>query len=132
VEDHARSGATYERFALLGNNLGLLGSRQSAPGFLAALAAMARPGARLIAQGTDPYMTTDELHRGYHNRNRAAGRLPGQLRLRVRYRDLATEWFDYLLCTADELVEVVAPSDWRVVDVDDADAPFYVATLALG
>jgi SAM-dependent methyltransferase len=131
VEEHAASGATYDRFALLGNNLGLLGSRESAPRFLAALAAMARPGARLVGQGTSPYPSTDELHLAYHDRNRAAGRLPGQLRVRVRYRDLATEWFDYLLCTPNELAEVVAPTAWRLAGVDDADAPFYVATLVL-
>ena len=131
VQEHAASGATYDRFALLGNNLGLLGSPEEAPGLLRALAAMARPGARVVAQGTIPYSTTDDLHTAYHDRNRAAGRMPGQLRLRVRYRNLATEWFDYLLCTPEELAGLLAPTPWRLADVDDADAPFYVATLTL-
>jgi len=131
VAEHAASGAAYDRFALLGNNLGLLGSREAAPGFLAALAAMARPGARIVAQGTDPYGGTDELHLAYHARNRERGRMGGQLRVRVRYRNLATEWFDYLLCTPAELDEVLAPTAWRLESVDDADAPFYVATLVL-
>jgi SAM-dependent methyltransferase len=131
VEEHAASGARYDRFALLGNNLGLLGSRERAPVFLGALAAMARPGARVIAQGTIPFGTTDELHLAYHERNRAAGRMPGQLRVRVRYRDLATEWFDYLLCTPEEAAGLLGSTPWRLADVDDADAPFYVVTLIL-
>jgi SAM-dependent methyltransferase len=131
VDEHAASGATYDRFALLGNNLGLLASSERAPEFLGALAAMARPGASIVAQGTIPYSTTDDLHLAYHERNRAAGRMPGQLRVRVRYRDLATAWFDYLLCTPEELAGLVASTPWRVADVDDADAPFYVATLVL-
>ena len=131
VAEHVASGARYDRFALFGNNVGLLGSRESAPGFLGALAAMARPGARIIAQGTDPYGGTDELHLAYHARNRAAGRMGGELRVRVRYRDLATEWFDYLLCTPEELAGLTRSTAWRLDDVDDADAPFYVATLML-
>ena len=132
VADHARdAGPTYDCFALFGNNLGLLGSREEAPAFLEALAAMARPGARIVAQGTDPYATTDELHLAYHKRNLALGRMGGQLRLRVRYRDLATDWFDYLLCTPDELDLLVGGTPWRVEEIDDADSPFYVAVLRL-
>ncbi|HEX6871815.1 MAG TPA: class I SAM-dependent methyltransferase [Micromonosporaceae bacterium] len=132
VDEHAeRAASAYDCFAMFGNNLGLLESRQRAPGFLAALAAMARPGATIIAQGTDPYRTTDELHTAYHGRNRRLGRMPGQLRLRVRYRNLATAWFDYLLCSPEELAELVHASPWRVADVDQADQPFYLATLGL-
>ncbi|HEY3006797.1 MAG TPA: methyltransferase domain-containing protein [Micromonosporaceae bacterium] len=131
VDEHSQAGRRYDSFLLLGNNLGLLEGRERAPGFLAALAAMARPGARVVAQGTMPYATTDPVHIAYHERNRRLGRMGGQLRVRVRYRDLATGWFDYLLCTPDELAELVAGSPWRLADVDEADAPQYVAVLAL-
>jgi SAM-dependent methyltransferase len=131
VAQHVASGLRYDRFALFGNNVGLLGSKQSAPRFLDALAAMSQPGARIVAQGTDPYRGTDELHLAYHARNRAAGRMGGELRVRVRYRNLAPEWFDYLLCTPEELAGLTRSTAWRVENVDDADAPFYVATLAL-
>jgi hypothetical protein len=131
VDEHARVGPRYDTFLLLGNNLGLLESRGRAPRFLAALAAMARPGAQIVAQGTDPYGTTDPVHVGYHELNRRRGRLGGQLRLRLRYRDVATDWFDYLVCSVDELAQLVAGTPWRLVDVDTADAPFYLATLRL-
>lgn len=91
VDEHARDGRRYDSFLLLGNNLGLLEGRERAPAFLAA---MARPGARVVAQGTAPYGTTDPVHRDYHERNRRRGRMGGQLRLRVRHRELATGWFD--------------------------------------
>ena len=132
VDDHARAvGARYDSFGLFGNNLGLLGSRERAPEFLAALAALARPGARIVAQGTDPYGTADEVHLAYHRRNQARGRLAGQLRLRVRHRDLATHWFDFLLASPGELAELVAASAWRIEEIDDGDLPFYVAILRL-
>ncbi|GIF74709.1 hypothetical protein Asi02nite_42270 [Asanoa siamensis] len=132
VDEHAAAaGPTYDTFLLLGNNLGLIGGADRALGFLAALAALARPGAQLIAHGTDPYNTTDPVHVAYHRLNRSRGRLGGQLRLRVRYRELATEWFDYLVCSVDELRELVAGTPWRIADIDNADAPYYLATLEL-
>jgi SAM-dependent methyltransferase len=129
VDEHASGGHRYDTFLLLGNNLGLLEGRERAPAFLAALTRMAGPGARVIAQGTDPYGTTDPVHVGYHELNRRRGRLGGQLRLRLRYRDVATDWFDYLVCSPEELAELVAGSGWRVADIDNTDAPYYLATL---
>jgi SAM-dependent methyltransferase len=130
VDEHATGDRRYDTFALFGNNLGLLESRERAPVFLAALAAMARPGARIVAQGTDPYRTTDPAHLAYHERNRGRGRMAGQLRLRIRYRAMATGWFDYLLCTPDELAGLLAGTAWQLSDVDDGDLPFYVATMS--
>lgn len=129
VDEHARSGRRYDTFLLLGNNLGLLEGRERAPAFLAALAGMASDGAQVIAQGTDPYGTTDPVHVAYHRGNRGRGRLGGQLRLRLRYRELATDWFDYLVCSPEELADLVAGTGWRLADVDTADAPYYLATL---
>jgi SAM-dependent methyltransferase len=125
----AAGGGPYDTFLLLGNNLGLLGGPAAAPAFLGALAALAAPDARIVAQGTDPYATADEVHLRYHERNRRLGRLPGQLRVRVRHRDLATDWFDYLLCPPAELAGLLTGTGWRIEAVDDADPPRYLAVL---
>jgi SAM-dependent methyltransferase len=131
VDSYARSPARYDTFLLLGNNLGLIEGAHRAPVFLAALAQLARPGARIIAHGTDPYGTTDPVHTAYHRRNRDRGRLGGQLRLRLRYRKLCTDWFDYLVCSVGELRSLLAGTAWRLVDVDDTDQPYYLATMEL-
>ncbi|GAA3963112.1 class I SAM-dependent methyltransferase [Actinoplanes auranticolor] len=131
VDAYARSAARYDTFLLLGNNLGLIEGPERAPAFLAALAELARPGARIIAQGTDPYGTTDPVHMAYHQRNRDRGRLGGQLRLRLRYRLLATEWFDYLNCSVEELDGLLAGTRWRLKSVDTEDRPYYLAVMEL-
>ena len=131
VDGYARAAARYDTFLLLGNNLGLLEGPDRAPVFLAALAAVANPGARIIAHGTDPYGTTDPVHVAYHRRNRGLGRLGGQLRLRLRYRLLATEWFDYLVCSPAELADLLDGTRWRLESIDDADRPYYLAVLKL-
>ncbi|GAB2579438.1 hypothetical protein Aab01nite_55250 [Paractinoplanes abujensis] len=127
----AGASARYDTFLLLGNNLGLLEGPERAPVLLAALARLANPGARIIAQGTDPYGTTDTVHVGYHRLNRERGRLGGQLRLRLRYRLLATEWFDYLNCSPAELEELVGGTAWRLKTIDDEDRPYYLAVMEL-
>ena len=127
----ARAETRYDTFLLLGNNLGLLESRERAPVMLDALAALARPGARIVGQGTDPYGTTDPVHVAYHRLNRVRGRLGGQLRVRVRYRLLASEWFDYLVCSADELASLLDGTRWRLASIDDADRPYYLAVMEL-
>ena len=131
VDAYASASARYDTFLLLGNNLGLLENAERAPVFLAALARLANPGARIIAQGTDPYGTTDPVHVGYHQRNREKGRLGGQLRLRLRYRLLATAWFDYLNCSVAELDALLAGTRWRLTAIDDADRPYYLAVMEL-
>jgi SAM-dependent methyltransferase len=131
VDEHAGAGHRYDTFLLLGNNLGLLEGRERAPEFLAALARMAGPGAQVVAQGTDPYGTTDPIQVAYHEDNRRRGRLGGQLRLRLRYRELTTDWFDYLVCSPAELADLVAGTGWRLADIDNTDAPYYLATLTL-
>ncbi len=99
----------FDTFLMLGNNLGLLGGAEQAPRFLDALASMARPGAAAIGETLNPYRTNDPDHLRYHDDNRALGRLPGQLRLRVRHAQLATPWMEYLFCTPEELESISPP-----------------------
>ncbi|HWS37207.1 MAG TPA: class I SAM-dependent methyltransferase [Actinoplanes sp.] len=131
VDEFSRATVRYDTFLLLGNNLGLLESPERAPVLLAALARLAAPGARIVAQGTDPYGTTDPLHVAYHRDNRARGRLGGQLRLRLRYREVATDWFDYLNCSAGELRALLDGTGWRLKSIDDRDHPYYLAVMEL-
>jgi SAM-dependent methyltransferase len=124
-----RHTGRYDTFLLWCNNLGLLGSPAEAPAFLRALGALAAPSARIIGQGTNPYATDDPVHLAYQQRNREAGRLPGQLRVRIRYRARATDWFDYLLCSPDELRTLTGGTGWHVEDVDETEPARYTAVL---
>ena len=134
VSDLAASGPEpFDTFLMLGNNLGLLGGPAGAPPVLAALAAMAAPGACIVGETADPYSTTNPLHLGYHDQNRRLGRLPGQLVLRVRHQRMITPWWEYLFCTPDELEQVIASTAWRLADVKPRPSPCgqWVATLLI-
>lgn len=100
---------------LLGNNVGLLGSAESAAVVLAELARVTAPGGRLLLSGIEPFDTDDAEHLAYHRWNRERSRLPGQCRIRVRHGTLADEWFDYLFVSEAELRALVDGSPWTLV-----------------
>lgn len=130
----------YGTFLLMGENIGLLESARRGPGFLAELTAAARtdsrPGARIIGHGADPApilggAAGDAEFAAYLRRNTALGRLPGELTIRVRHRDLATGWFGYLLCSPAELAALGEPAGWRLDSAEYADKANYLAVLTL-
>ncbi len=106
----------FDSFVMLGNNLGLLASRDEAPRFLDALTSIARPGARIVGETLNPYDTSNPDHLRYHEENRRLGRLAGQLRLRVRHLQMVTPWWDYLFCTPEELEPILAQTAWELTE----------------
>lgn len=122
----------FDTFLLLGNNLGLLAGAEQAPRLLADLAALARPGAVLIGQSREWQRTERPVHLAYHGRNRAAGRLPGQVRMRVRYQELATDWFDYLFLNVEELQLLLAGTAWELERREVAGANHAVVLRSTG
>ena len=131
VQDLVDAGTEpFDTFLLLGTNLGLLASSAQAPRFLNALARLAASDAVVLGRGMDPYHTLTQAHRAYHERNRALGRLPGQIRLRVRHQNLATPWFDYLFASVDELRALLDGSAWTLKRCETAGAG-YLAMLQL-
>lgn len=121
----------FDTFTLLGNNFGLIGPGDAGTRFLMTLASVARPGARLIGSGLDPYATDDPEHLAYHELNRQRGRLPGHTRIRIRDGACATEWFDYVFRSPDELAAVVEESPWTLSEIERS-GPTYCARMDLG
>jgi SAM-dependent methyltransferase len=129
IEEASPKLGTFDTVIMFGNNLGLLGGEERGRRLLRRLARITNPGACILGETLDPYTTDEPLHLAYHARNRRRGRLSGQVRIRVRYRDLATPWFDYLFLSRPELEELVDGTGWRLADTVQDDSPLYVAVL---
>jgi SAM-dependent methyltransferase len=114
IEDVDESLGVFDTVVMLGNNFGLLGSESKARRLLRRFHRLTTDRARIVAQTFDPHTLVDEVHRAYLERNRGRGRLPGQHRLRVRYRMAATPWFDYLQVSQTELAELLEGTGWRL------------------
>ena len=106
--------STFDSVILMGHNFGLFGSFRKARMLLKRLHAITTPDARIIAETTDPHATEDSLHRAYHRWNTRRGRMAGQIRLRLRYRNLVGAWMDYLFVSKEELKTILMGTGWTV------------------
>jgi SAM-dependent methyltransferase len=122
----------FDTIVMLGNNMGLLASRERAGWLLRRFHRLTTERGRIVATSLDAARTTDPDHLSYQRTNRRRGRLPGQIRLRVRYRTLATPWFDYLFLSPDELEAITQGTGWQVARLLMGDGPEYVAVLEKG
>jgi SAM-dependent methyltransferase len=121
-----------DTIVMFGNNFGLFRSRTSARRLLRGFHRLTGGRGRIVAESLDPYATDDETHLAYQRRNRSRRRMPGQLRIRVRYRDYATRWFDYLIVSPKEMEELLGGTGWRirrVISEVGENSDHYVAVI---
>lgn len=125
-EDVDDSLGRFGTVVMYGNNFGLFARPAKAKRLLRRLRGLAD---RIVAASNDPYQTEDEAHLRYQARNVQRGRMAGELRLRVRYRDLVGPWFDYLIVSPEEMGELVEGTGWRIHRLVRDEGSYYVAVL---
>jgi hypothetical protein len=121
----------FDTILMMGNNFGLFGNPKQARRLLERFHDMTSPDARIIAESLDIYNPpVDPVHRRYHLMNIRRGRMPGQVKIRVRYRNLATPWFDYLLVSNAEMVGILQGTGWKTKRfIASKKVPAYVAII---
>lgn len=120
---------TFDTLLMLGNNFALLGTEKTARRSLRRLHAVTNPGGRLIGQCYDPHGFKDRAQLAYLARNAARGRPFGHQRVRVRYLDRATRWFDVTLFSPDEMAGLLEGTGWRLRRTLPGRGPGYVAII---
>jgi SAM-dependent methyltransferase len=124
-----RRFGTFDTMLMLGNNFGLFASVKRARWLLRRFRAMTSPDARLIAESMDVYATERPEHLEYHERNRRRGRMPGQVRIRARYRRYRTPWFDYLIVSKEEMAMILEGTGWSIARTFEGRGGAYVAVI---
>jgi|TARA_B100000315_G_C14549427_1_gene574967 hypothetical protein len=119
----------FDTILMMGANLGLLADADRGRRLLQRFDRITNPGARIIGETRNPYGSDDPVHLAYHQFNRDRGRAAGQVRIRVRYKNYMTPWFDYLLSSPDELRTMLDGTPWRLRRILDADTGAYVAII---
>jgi SAM-dependent methyltransferase len=117
---------TFDTIVLLGNNFGLFGTPTKANRLLRRLHRMTSDDARIIVESRDVERGGADApwHRRYQERNIARGRLPGQIRIRVRFRDVAGPWMNYPMVSPNQLREILSGTRWHVAHLFDSDDTF--------
>ena len=120
---------TFDTVLMMGNNFGLFANPRRARWMLRRLKKLTAENARIVAESLDVYTTDKPEHLAYHAHNRQWGRLAGEIRLRVRHRDLIGDWFDYLMVSQAEMQKIVQGTGWRIVEILENGGGRYVAVL---
>jgi SAM-dependent methyltransferase len=126
---HRLAENQFDTLVLFGNNFGLFGNQVKAKRLLKQLHRITTAGAVIVAETVNPYRTSNPFHRQYQQRNRKRGRMPGQIRMRIRFQTAATPWFDYLLVSPVEMKNIVNGTGWRVRRLLEGNRPSYVAVI---
>lgn len=119
----------FDTILMLGNNFGLFANFKRAKWLLKRFKGITNNQAIIIAETLDPYQTKDPAHLAYQKLNRKRGRMSGQVRIRVRYRNFVTPWFDYLLVAKPEMQKILSGSGWKVKRFIDNKGPIYIAII---
>jgi len=119
----------FDTILMMGNNFGLFGNPKRARWLLKKFHKITKEKGRIIAETRDPYKTDNPDHISYHEWNRKRARLPGQVRIRIRYKKYVTPWFDYLFVSKEELKEILAGTGWKPVKFIDSRAGLYIAVI---
>ena len=117
---------------MLGNNFGLFENSRRARWLLRKFHRMISEDGSIIAQSMDPYKTIEQAHSKYQKLNKTGGRLPGQIKMRVRYKNYKGRWYDYLLVSKEEMEKIVNGTGWKIDRfIDSTDAPgVYIAIIS--
>ena len=128
IDDVDESLGHFDSIVMYGNNFGLFASAAKAKRLLRRFHRLTTDLGRIIAQTRDVRKSDDPVHIRYQKQNRRRGRLPGQIRIRVRHRDKTTPWFDYLMVGPDELEKLLDGTGWKLTRTIDSDDT-YIAVI---
>lgn len=120
---------SFDTILMLGNNFGLFGSVDGAKRILKKLYRITSMDARIIAGTRNPYATDSPYHLQYHRLNLKRGRMPGQIRMRVRFEKAVGPWFDYLFVSPEEMEELLGDTDWQIQRFIGSQEANYIAVL---
>src|SRR3989338_7103649 len=128
-EAHKFKYNSFDTIIMFGNNFGLFGNFNSARKLLKEFYRITSNNALIIAETMDPYKTDDNTHLKYQRLNRKVGRMPGQIKIRIRFKNYIGNWFDYLLVSENELNHILQNTGWIITKIISSGDSFYLAII---
>ncbi|MBI2850170.1 MAG: methyltransferase domain-containing protein [Chloroflexi bacterium] len=119
----------FDTVLMMGNNFGLFGSFEGAKRLLKKLDKITSKNGRIITSSRDVYRTENPEHLAYQESNRRKGRMSGQIRIRVRYKQYIGPWFDYLMVSKKEMENILDGTGWQVGRYIDHNDSQYIAII---
>ena len=114
---------------LFGNNVGIGGTFDGACALFRTLGRLAEPEGRVILTGIDIAATENPAHLAYHERNIAAGRRRGEIKMRFEHKGRTGPWIPWYHPEPSEIEEIAASSGWAVITLEILGPGFFWAIL---
>ncbi|MFA4937513.1 MAG: class I SAM-dependent methyltransferase [Patescibacteria group bacterium] len=119
----------FDTVLLLGNNWGVLQNFKKAQKVLKDLHKITSANAIIIAESSDPTKQLDAEQVAYQKQNLKKGRMPGQRRIRIRFRNYCSDWFDYLGVSKTEMENIIKNTGWKVNKYFDSERSSFIAII---
>jgi SAM-dependent methyltransferase len=121
---------SFDTVLMLGGNFALVGNPEKARRLFRKLYRMTSDDALVIAQAVDPYGTDNPAQLKYYAFNRKKGKPPGQWRVRIRFHQYVTKWFELFHNSKKEMHEIFNGTKWRIREfIDSESGNPYVAVI---
>ena len=120
---------SFDTILMMGNNFVLFGNLKKAKRLLKKFHRMTSKDALIIASSRDPYKTDNPAHLQYHKINKRRGRMSGQVKIRIRCEKYKGRWFDYLMVSKEEMVQILSSTGWKIKELLDTGDPYYIAII---
>jgi SAM-dependent methyltransferase len=129
IEEVNFKPSSFDSVIMMGNNFSLFGSFKKARRLLKKFHSITSEDALIIAETRDPYKTDNPSYLEYYEFNKRRGRMSGQLRGRVRFERYIGKWFDWLMVSKEEMVEILNETGWKVKEFIDSEDSQYIAII---
>ena len=123
VTELSRKLGTFDTILMFGNNFGLMGNPRRARWLLRRFDRMTPDDGIIIAGSGDLNRTTDPTCCAKMARNVKKGRLPGEFRLRPKYRHYISPPVLWLYASKDDMMAILKPTAWQVTNFFDDRQP---------
>jgi len=122
---------SFDTILLLGHNFGLLPSIKKGRKILQILDKITTDKGIIIGHTMNPthkIETKNPIHKNYYKNNVLLGRLPGQMRMRVRYSIYKDPWYDYTFWREEDLRELIKGTNWQIdlIEKEPENSSYYV------
>ena len=119
----------FDTVLMIGNNFSLFGGFKKARRLLKKLDRVTTENALIITESFNPYKTDKAAYLKYYQMNKKKGRMSGQLRVRIRFENYVSKWFDWLMVSKGEMEEILVGTKWKIMEFLDSEGAQYIAII---
>ncbi len=114
IFEHSLPSESFDTLFLFGHNIGIGGTLEGAENLLLVLRKLVKNDGALLLTTSDVLRTSNVKHLQYHNGNHETGKYTGEIRIRVEYKELIGDWFNWIHVDPENLERLAENTGWMI------------------